>query len=270
MKNNFRILPIATAAAIMVAVASPTSWAFGNAEEFEEAQIYFELNDTDGDLGIHGKIDGGPWKHIRIIDSNYRTIMKVRAKGRLKRQGLTEIFFESSEPTFDELSPEEFFNRFPEGEYMILGWAHEGGLLFSRDEIRHVMPAPPAGITLNGMPDEVSGEKCDDEDPAFDPTEIIGPTATISWEPVTTSHPDLGEEGDITASLYQLVVELELDLDGEEFVSVYSVDVPPNVTSMTVPAEFLAQGEEFKYEILVKEEEGGNQTAVESCFVVQE
>ena len=26
---------------------------------FDEAELFFELNDTDGDLGIHGKIDGG-------------------------------------------------------------------------------------------------------------------------------------------------------------------------------------------------------------------
>ena len=28
---------------------------------FTEAEIFLELNDTDGDLGIHASIDGGPW-----------------------------------------------------------------------------------------------------------------------------------------------------------------------------------------------------------------
>ena len=38
-------------------------------EKLEEAELYFELNNTDGDLGIHGKIDGGPWTKIGIKDS---------------------------------------------------------------------------------------------------------------------------------------------------------------------------------------------------------
>ena len=33
---------------------------------FSEAQLYFELNHTDGDLGIHGLIDGDAWKSLEI------------------------------------------------------------------------------------------------------------------------------------------------------------------------------------------------------------
>ena len=33
---------------------------------FTEAEIFLELNDTDGDLGIHASIfDGGPWTPAR-------------------------------------------------------------------------------------------------------------------------------------------------------------------------------------------------------------
>ncbi len=69
---------------------------------FEEAFLFFELNDTDGDLGIHGKIDGDEWKQMEIKDPNGRRMMKIKAHGRLKRQGVTELFFESAEPTFGE------------------------------------------------------------------------------------------------------------------------------------------------------------------------
>ena len=48
-------------------------------------------------------------------------MLNVRVKGRLQKQGLTEFFFESAEPTFDELEPADFFKRFPEGEYEIEG-----------------------------------------------------------------------------------------------------------------------------------------------------
>ena len=35
---------------------------------FDEAELFFELNNTDGDLGIHGKIDGDEWKRLEIED----------------------------------------------------------------------------------------------------------------------------------------------------------------------------------------------------------
>ena len=58
---------------------------------------------------------------LTIEDPNGKNILRVKVGGRLKRQGLTEIFFESAEPTFDELSPQGFFNRFPKGTYEIEG-----------------------------------------------------------------------------------------------------------------------------------------------------
>ena len=39
-----------------------------DAVPFDEARLFFELNDTDGDLGIHGKIDGDEWKKLEIED----------------------------------------------------------------------------------------------------------------------------------------------------------------------------------------------------------
>ncbi len=57
--------------------------------------------------------------------------------------------------------------------------------------------------------------------------------------------------------------------DGEEFVTVFSVVLPPDVTSMTVPDEFLSQTDEFKFEVLAREE-SWNQTAVESCFLLDD
>ena len=124
---------------------------------FDEAELFFELNNTDGDLGIHALIDGDAWKKLEIEDVRERTILKVKASGRLRRQGLTEIFFESAEPTFDELSPAQFFRRFPEGIYEIEGKTIEGEELESEVELTHVMPAP-ADITVNGQP---AAEDCD-------------------------------------------------------------------------------------------------------------
>ena len=42
---------------------------------FDEAQLYFELNHTDGDLGFHGLIDGDAWKSLEIEDRPSETLL---------------------------------------------------------------------------------------------------------------------------------------------------------------------------------------------------
>jgi hypothetical protein len=81
--------------------------------EYDEAHIFFELNNSDGDLGIHSLIDGEEWRSLVIRDPDGRKMLNVNVKGRLRQQGLTEFFFESAEPVFDDLPPAEFFDRFP-------------------------------------------------------------------------------------------------------------------------------------------------------------
>jgi hypothetical protein len=229
---------------------------------FDEAHVFFELNNTDGDLGIHALIDGEPWKHLQIEDQNERRILNVNVRGRLRRQGLTEIFFESAEPPFDELTPAEFFNRFPKGTYEIEGITLDGEEMESETEITHLMPAPP-NPTVNGT--EVV-EICDEDDPDYEEPDPVSGDVVIAWDPVTSTHPGLGESGVIGIYNYQVVVEVEVGDD--EFPSVLSVILPPEKTSMTIPAEFIAQGDTFKYEVLAREQ-SFNQTATESCFLYE-
>ena len=248
---------VAAVVALILAVAAPNCWAEGEECEipFDEANVFFELNDTDGDLGIHALIDGEPWKNLEIEDPRGREILDITVKGRLRRQGLTELFFESAEPSFDELSPRRFFRRFPEGEYEIEGTTLEGDELESTAVLTHVMPAPPDNIMVNGI---AAAEDCDE-----DPIPLVSGPVIISWDPVTESHPEIGESGAIEVVKYQLVVERE-----EPTLLIYSVDLPPDVTEFPVPEEFTALGEEFKFEILVREA-SGNQTAIESCFKIE-
>jgi hypothetical protein len=235
---------------------------------FAVAEIFFELNNTDGDLGIHGMIDGGPWTNIEIIAPDESSLMATTASGSLLQQAVTELFFESAEPPFDELEPEAFFARFPEGTYEVKGRSQDGDQLMSETEVTHIMPAPPVP-TVNGAP---MAEMCDEEDLAFDATEVPqGAAVTIAWPEVITSHPDLGTQPPTAVVIhnYEVVVEVKLEVNGEEFASVFSVILSPDERSMTIPAEFLALRDTFKYEVLVREE-GFNQTAVESCFVIVE
>ena len=240
---------------------------------FDEAEIFFELNNTDGDLGIHALIDGEAWKKLEIVkEIGNQKLLEVEVLSRLRRQGLTEIFFESAEPTFDKLKPKKFFKRFPEGEYEIEGRTLKGKELESETELTHLMPAPPAPI-VNG---ELMATQCDDEEPGYNATEIMADMPVlIAWPAVTMSHPDAEGGGagvqppePVVIHNYEVVVEVELELDGEEFTSVFSVIIPSGETSMTIPVEFIALGDEFKYEVLAREE-SFNQTAVESCFVLE-
>jgi hypothetical protein len=249
---------ISTAATVLLlTAASPASLA--NDEEeipFSVANVFFELNNTDGDLGIHALIDGEPWKKLKIEDTRERKMLNIRLTGRLKKQGLTELFFESAEPTFDELAPEEFFKRFPEGEYEVEGVTLEGIEMESTSVVTHLMPAPP-NISVSGMP---VPDDCDE-----DPGPAVTEPYTVSWDPVSTSHPDLGRRDEpIDVVKYELVVERE-----EPDPLKFSIDLPPSVTSLQLPTGLAGPGEEFKVEVLVREA-SGNQTATESCFRIAE
>lgn len=237
--------------------------------EWEVAEVFFELNHTDGDLGIHALIDGDAWKRLAIEDSDERKMLGVSVRSRLRRQGLTEIFFESAEPTFDELAPETFFMRFPEGTYEVEGVSLEGDEIESETEITHAMPAPPVP-TVN---DIAAADQCDDEESGYNAPVIIADEYKIAWDDVTMTHPWLGSPQGAPGLVvvnYEVVVEAEVETaDGDEFESIFSVILPPDVTEVTIPEEFMDQADEFKYEVLVREE-SWNQTAIESCFLTTE
>jgi hypothetical protein len=251
---------LAILTALILAVAPP-GWTEDDDDEipFDEVHIFFELNDTDGDLGIHALIDGEPWKQLKIHDPHDNRMLGIWVNGdRLRRQGLTEIFFESAEPSFDELAPDAFFRRFPEGEYEVEGVTLDDQELEGEVQVTHLLPARPANIKISGAP---AAEDCDAEDlPEVDDDEPV----IIRWDPVARSHPKLGRTNEkIEVVKYQVVVERE-----EPTLLVFSVDLPPDVTEIEVPAGFIALGDAFKFEILVREA-SGNQTAVESCFEIE-
>ena len=220
---------------------------------FDVGKLFFQLNDTDGDLGIHMKVDGEPWQRLSIEDPDGRHILRIGTRGRLREQGLTELAFESAEPQFDELSPEEFFARFPEGWYDIEGRTLDGEERGSDVWISHVLPEPPSNLAVSGMP---APEDCDESEPP-----VVSNPVVLTWNAVTASHPDLGNAGPIEATRYEVAVEIE------DTPHKLEVSVPPESTSLEVPAGFIALGEEFKFQVLVTDI-GGNETSSESCFIV--
>jgi hypothetical protein len=262
------VLPLAALGFGLTAAAQPAP-----AQElpFSEARLFFELNNTDGDLGIHGKIDGDAWKALTIEDPNGRNMAAVQTRGRLTRQGLTEIFFESAEPSFDELDPADFFARFPEGTYEVEGVTLDGEELEGEMEVTHVMPAPPE-TSVNG---ESEAEQCDAAEPGYDAPQVTAPI-TIAWDEITMSHPDADGGGagvqppvPVTIVNYEVVVSTTVEIDGEEFDASLDAILPPGVTEFALPDSFAEMGDTFKYEVLAREE-SDNQTATESCFELTE
>jgi hypothetical protein len=278
---KFLNLPVLALSAAFVATPSVgLAWDHDDEDEipFEEGRLFFELNDTDGDLGIHGKIDGDEWKYLKIEDPRERKMMQVWVQGRLRRQGLTELFFESAEPCFpdaegceDGLDPVKFFRRFPEGVYEVEGRTLDGEERENEIYLSHVIPAAPEGS---------AGVEGDDD------CQIAGDPAIISWGKVTQSHrakngaeDGLGKDGPIKVLYYEVVAEI----DGTDFKT--TAIVPPGVTAWEVPEAFIElldlgfkddEGdiiEEIKYEILVRIDNGkgnpGNKSAMESCFEVE-
>ncbi len=301
---KFKQFPIAIAVA---ALTAPTLAAADHDEiDLDEAQLYFELNDTDGDLGIHGKADGEAWKRMKIEAPNERNMLDIRVTSRLRRQGLTELFFESAEPTFDELDPEVFFRRFPEGVYEWEGYTLDYLELEGEVFLSHIIPEAPVVVSVGGE-DENPGFELDEGELSkvcWEEVGSLGEDIVIQWEHVDESHYDkwsnpaneplenevkipLGASGEIEDVIYY---EFVAEIDDTDYKS-SSIIAPAAgaVNSWTIPAEFIALAEpdedgirEIKFEIIVRVESGegedddgelvdsrpGNQSAVEDCFEI--
>ena len=202
--------------------------------EFAEAELFLEENTTDGDLGIHFKVDGEPWDRIMLFDRFWRRLVDLRVRGSSGVIGLTELFNESAEPSFDELPREEFLALFPEGFYYFFGRTIEGDWLFAVAELEHEM-VPPSVIISPAAGSEV------------DPTEPL----LIEWELA---------ESEVEVAGIEVVLE---GTDDEVDARMLTAEVLAEDTSLIVPAGFLTPGTTYKVEILV-EAENGNKTISES------
>lgn len=229
MRRSRVLLTGAVAVALAVAIAAPAAWA----KQLEDAEIYIEINDTDGDAGIQVFIDGEGWDTMQMRGPNGLQF-SVLAERSVGMQGITEFFFESAEPSFEEQSLEELLELFPEGIYKFKGTTTDGRRLKGRAELTHALPDAPVQI----FPLE------DDE---VDPADAV-----FTWEEVDDPPGSEIEE-------YEVVVECE------EPGSEMKVNVPSDITQVTVPPEVLQGQEECKWEVLAVEE-SGNQTISESEF----
>lgn len=193
---------------------------------FEEHNLYIEKNATDRDAGLQLFADGEDWKHFKLLDTNGDVMVDLNTKGEVRRVGLTELFFEASEPSFDELPFSQFKRRFPEGKYRFRGRTVEGRRMVGADRLSHLTPDGP-NLTFPT------------EGAALDPDGF-----QVTWEPVTTP-------AGVEIVTYQVIVE-----QGKREFSMY---LPGDATTGTIPGEFLEPDTKTAGEVLARDR-SGNQT----------
>lgn len=247
--KQMRLLAVLLALVVALILGTAFSQAWSGGSEFEVTEFKIEFNSTDQDVGVQAFIDGEPWRSVSIINPKWRTILAVKSIRSLARQGVTELFLESGEPTLDEVSLQQFLHRFPEGTYRFFGTDVDGKFVRGRAEFTHVIPCGPTGLAASRGANTP-------EDPIV-----------LSWDPVTqvidldSTFDNLTCEnsGDLEIVGYRVEAEWE---DDNEVVHTFGIDLKPDQHSVTLPPEFIPAGQEYKFEVLAIEE-SGNQTLTE-------
>jgi len=243
MLTRILIIPalVATTSLIMAPVLADNE---GDEIPFSRTKIIIEFNASAEDVGVQVLLDGDPWKRLMVFDPNERRILEITGRRSLSKQGFTELFFESSEPSLADLPLEKFLARFPAGEYEFEGVTIDGTELQGTAVLTHVIPAGP---------EIVSPVSPNDDPPLVDPNNLV-----IEWKPVTET---ITGSDDIEITGYQVIVEQV------EPRRIFSIDLPASAHSVRVPLGFLVQaGTLHKFEVLAIEA-GGNQTITEGEFL---
>jgi hypothetical protein len=222
---------------LTVSLPASTAGAKARTMPFADARLKIELNATDGDAGLQVFLDGEPWRAVSLYNPAGRKLVEITAKGPLKNYGLTELFSESSEPSFDVFPFEQFKQLFPEGVYTFRGKTIDGKQLLSTARLTHDVPDGPRIVRPR------------------DDAQVSRDHLVVVWKPARTP-PGVEIVG------YQVVVTRE------EPLRVLSVDLPATARRLPVPPVFLQRGIEYKAEVLAVEA-SGNQTLTEVAFTVK-
>jgi hypothetical protein len=113
---------------------------------FEVAQAFFELNTTFHDMGFQVFLDDVAWDHVNLTDPQGNQVFGIHTEGRLAKLGITELHFESEEP-----SPAEVRALFPSGRYTFHGRTLDGTTLVTQVDVSQHMPPAPSFTPRNGQ-----------------------------------------------------------------------------------------------------------------------
>lgn len=231
MRHERALLAAAAIALVMGLLAAPAQ-----AFPLSEKAVFIEINDTDGDAGLQIFLDAEGWDTMQVRDPYGRVVLNILGEGGVGQQGLTEGFFESAEPSFEEQPLEEFLALHPEGFYQFRGRTTDGRSLRGSARLTHVLPDAPVILS----PEE--------EEEGVDPNDTV-----VEWETV----PD--PPG---SRIMGYIVVVEKD---EGRLETFTVNLPRGATHVSVPAEFMRPGTVYKAEVLAVER-SGNRTITEVEF----
>ncbi len=245
--------PLRTLAALMMLLLVTRSAAAlpaGEVVELDEAEVYLEYNATDDEYIVVIFWDADAWKSMLVRGptgpkAKSKPVLNVSPKAHVRKQGLTEGYFETEALDLEESTLEEFLARFPEGEYTFKGKGVEKGVSYVGDtEFTHALPDDPANVSP-------------DDGDMFD----AGSGVTISFDPVTE---DL-DGNPITIASYTVVVEYESPISGDDLVFSMMIEGTEANPQVSIPDEFLFDETEYTLEIIVQAETG-NRTICELDF----
>ena len=247
--------------AFIVGTAAPMAgaWGFGDfcVEELDEAQVFFEFNSTDCDVGIQFFWDGEPWKWMIVKDKHGRAVLDVFPLRNVRAVGLTEGRFEGNEPRLledeeDECDLEDedvlnaindFIRQYKKGEYTFKGMAVEEKCLLLGDAELTYDILKPAEFTDTSLP-------------------------TISWD--APSELLSGDSSEVVG--YEMVVELVVEASDEQ-VFKETTTLPGDETSYEVSQTFMDLIDSFDEEDIVElkieilaDEPSGNRTITEKVL----
>jgi hypothetical protein len=208
--------------------------------DFGECKVLVEINASDGDIGFHFLMDGDDLRKAKIRDPNGRKIFMDKAKGPLREQKLTETFAESAEPVCKEglkeneddvvVTLEEFVARWAAGTYLFLGWGAGGGKSVGETTLSHELPAAPADVDFDVETGEISWGEGDDLGECATAEELDDLVA----DGVLPTHPE-----DVEVVAWEAVFEPDVDAGDPTGALKFTIRVPVDETSVTVPAELL-------------------------------
>ncbi|MGD9017935.1 MAG: hypothetical protein PVH30_11155 [Desulfobacterales bacterium] len=230
---------------LMVICASGSAMSGAWAQEAQGgAKILIETNLTSGNAGIQVSLDGEEWKTMSVKGPDGKKVVGLKAKGDLKKTvGLTELFWESEESTFSEMTLAALLEMFPEGDYEFKGKSLAGDKFTTTATLAHELPCGPENLS-----------------PA---EETVSPSGVdIAWDPVVAALNDIGgacSPDPIRIETYEVIVE-DVATGNQLDISLHA-----GVNMVEVPDEFIENGKTYTYKVLAIAD-NGNQTIVETFF----
>jgi hypothetical protein len=259
MKQQARSFPLLTLSALLAAVlvfagarSGETARVLaatdsGTSIPLKDAKLNIEHNATDRDTGFQGFVDSEGWRRLAVTGPAGE-VLAFEGRGALGDLGLTELFFETVEPTNKATPIKRMLAKLPAGKYTIAGPAQENGRSMGETSgkawLTHDIPRGPKLIS-----------------PRADSTVPVR-GVVAEWAPVTRTI--TGKRVKIIA--YQLIIEKDVDphrhMIGKLGLSMY---LPRSVTRIEVPDGFLQRGTAYNWEVLAIER-SGNQTLSSGSF----